>query len=299
LTGVTDSPRISFAMPVLNGESWLARALHSILAQDETELEVVVFDNSSTDSTRAIAEEFASRDPRVIVRSGERVSAALSFKRALRATRSGVVCWAAYDDSWDPRFATLACNSIDSGHDFFIPNWWVGNIASGRGRWAQKHPLTSVQVASPTARLFSFINLHHSSHKCNAVYAVYRREFLLDCLSMQDISDDGAFCANVIYRGSGVLDDQVLFYKNFFGHNTAFRFKAALNALSAGRLGPVFSSGFDEAKARALIRLKALWPYWAALFDEIYANYDHFGSGPIIAPSHLAKLVDAAEKVSP
>lgn len=60
-----DNPRVSVILPVFNGEEHLAESLGSILAQEMTQLEVVAIDDGSTDSTPAILEAHAHRDPRV------------------------------------------------------------------------------------------------------------------------------------------------------------------------------------------------------------------------------------------
>ena len=65
-------PRVSFAIPVRNGEQFIGRALDSLLDQDFADFEVVVCDNASTDSTPDIVQRYAERDPRVrYVRNAE------------------------------------------------------------------------------------------------------------------------------------------------------------------------------------------------------------------------------------
>ncbi len=52
-------------MPVYNGAQFLPAAVESVLAQTLSNLEVLIVDDGSVDSTARIAERFASRDPRV------------------------------------------------------------------------------------------------------------------------------------------------------------------------------------------------------------------------------------------
>ena len=63
--------RVSVVMPVRNGERFLPDALKSTLAQTFSDLELIVVDDGSTDSTPAILAEAASRDPRVRVQRQE------------------------------------------------------------------------------------------------------------------------------------------------------------------------------------------------------------------------------------
>lgn len=59
------SPDISFVIPVYNGEDFLAEAISSCLMQSHKNVEVIVVDDASTDSTRRIIEHYAKEDKRV------------------------------------------------------------------------------------------------------------------------------------------------------------------------------------------------------------------------------------------
>ncbi len=61
------APIVSVVLPVYNGEAFLREAVDSILTQTLRELELLVVDDFSTDSSRRIAEDFAQRDERVKV----------------------------------------------------------------------------------------------------------------------------------------------------------------------------------------------------------------------------------------
>ena len=56
-------PAVSVAIPVYNGEAYLAQAIESVLAQSFTEFELIVCDNASSDRTMEIAQSYA--DPRI------------------------------------------------------------------------------------------------------------------------------------------------------------------------------------------------------------------------------------------
>ncbi|MDF1615240.1 glycosyltransferase family 2 protein [Desulfurivibrio dismutans] len=60
-------PKVTVIMPVYNAAGFIATALHSVLAQTWSNLEVLVVDDASTDDTVARVEEFARRDSRVQV----------------------------------------------------------------------------------------------------------------------------------------------------------------------------------------------------------------------------------------
>ena len=81
-------PRVSAAMPVLNAEGTIEKALSDLVAQTYENLEIVVTDNASDDRTAEIVEQFARIDRRVrLVRFTDRVDIQHNFRRALEASR--------------------------------------------------------------------------------------------------------------------------------------------------------------------------------------------------------------------
>lgn len=60
-------PRVTVVIPCYNYGRFLASCVHSVLAQEHVDLEVLVMDDASTDDTPAVAAELARRHPRVKV----------------------------------------------------------------------------------------------------------------------------------------------------------------------------------------------------------------------------------------
>jgi len=111
-----DRPEISIGMPVYNGANYLRQALESALAQKDVDLEVVLVDNGSTDATAAIAQQFASDDPRVRVESSpENRGAAYSFNRCVELARGRYFRWAAHDDVFEETFTRRCIDALE--HD--------------------------------------------------------------------------------------------------------------------------------------------------------------------------------------
>src|SRR5262245_42734662 len=61
---LVSEPLISVIVPIFNVEAYLADCLESVAQQSLRDLEVVMVDDGSTDSSPLIAEEFARLDPR-------------------------------------------------------------------------------------------------------------------------------------------------------------------------------------------------------------------------------------------
>lgn len=60
-----DRPLISIIVPVYNVESYLPRCIESIMAQTYENLEIILIDDGSTDSSGRICEAYADRDTRI------------------------------------------------------------------------------------------------------------------------------------------------------------------------------------------------------------------------------------------
>jgi glycosyltransferase involved in cell wall biosynthesis len=61
---MSDSPLISVLMPAYNSELYIAEAIGSILGQTHQNIELIIFDDGSTDGTRRVIEGFS--DPRIV-----------------------------------------------------------------------------------------------------------------------------------------------------------------------------------------------------------------------------------------
>jgi glycosyltransferase involved in cell wall biosynthesis len=75
-------------MPVRNGEAFLREAIDSVLGEPLADLELVVVDDGSTDSTPAILAEYAARDERVRVHRTEDGNLATVLNRGFSLCRA-------------------------------------------------------------------------------------------------------------------------------------------------------------------------------------------------------------------
>lgn len=97
-----DNPLVSVLVPVYNCEAYLRECLESVLRQTYSNWECLVVNNCSTDRTRAIAEEFAARDPRVRIHNNvEFVRAARNHNNAFeRMSPRSKYCKLVQADDW-------------------------------------------------------------------------------------------------------------------------------------------------------------------------------------------------------
>jgi hypothetical protein len=146
-------PVVTVAMPTRNGETWLAEAIESVLAQSLTDFELLVVDNASTDSTPQLVARYAG-DPRVIHLLNERnIGFAGSVNRACREARGEAILVIGSDDRLHPGFLEAGMAFLRAHPDVSMvhgPAYWIdddGRRFGGTGQaWPPVTPGPSAMV---------------------------------------------------------------------------------------------------------------------------------------------------------
>ena len=64
---MTKSPTLSVIIPVYNSERFLCKCLDSVANQTYKNLEIILIDDGSTDSSQKILEKYKHKDNRIII----------------------------------------------------------------------------------------------------------------------------------------------------------------------------------------------------------------------------------------
>jgi glycosyltransferase involved in cell wall biosynthesis len=109
------APAIGIGLPVFNGARYVAEAIGSVLAQTETEFELVICDNASTDATEEICRAFADSDERVrYVRHASNLGGAPNYNECLsRSSATTYFKWLAHDDTIAPDFLERCRDALE------------------------------------------------------------------------------------------------------------------------------------------------------------------------------------------
>lgn len=98
-------PRVSIGLPVYNGDRFLVEALEAILAQTCKDFELIISDNSSTDTTGKICQAYAASDQRIRYYRNERnIGGHKNFNRVFELATGKYFKWAAHDDLCAPDY---------------------------------------------------------------------------------------------------------------------------------------------------------------------------------------------------
>jgi glycosyltransferase involved in cell wall biosynthesis len=136
--------RFSVVVPAYNAAETLGETVDSIRAQTFQNWELVICDDGSTDSTRTVAEGYASEDPRIRVISQENRGSGGAYNTAIRHARAGLIVTISADDlllpehleqfdrliSENPDVAVFTCNGYYEYDD------GTRELATLHARWA-------------------------------------------------------------------------------------------------------------------------------------------------------------------
>lgn len=95
-------PRISIIMPVYNAQDYLAAAIDSVLAQSFDNFELILVDDGSKDQSAAICDQYAQKDPRVVVLHKENGGICDARNAGLRMATGQYVGFMDNDDYMEP-----------------------------------------------------------------------------------------------------------------------------------------------------------------------------------------------------
>jgi glycosyltransferase involved in cell wall biosynthesis len=104
---------VSVPLCVYNGEKYLPQQLDSVFFQTCSDIEVLAFDDASTDRSMEILRDYSSREPRLKVCVNQvNVGFAKNFSAALAACTGKFVAPCDQDDIWSPEKITRLLDAI-------------------------------------------------------------------------------------------------------------------------------------------------------------------------------------------
>lgn len=132
---------ISIIIPVFNGEKTIKRAIDSVLAQIDVNVEVVIVDDGSTDNTKAICQEIVNGDPRVNYYHIENHGVSFARNYALKKAKGKYIGFVDSDDYIDvDMYKTLLSAIIDNEAQLSICGLydeWNGKVVKDSNEYSE------------------------------------------------------------------------------------------------------------------------------------------------------------------
>ncbi len=205
-------PLISIGMPVFNGEPYIRQALDSLLAQDYENCELIISDNASTDRSRDICLEYASRDSRIrYYRNETNLGAAKNFNRLIALSSGKYFMFAADHDLWNPTFVSRCTEVLEKAPSAVLCYTRTMLIDSKDNTLGLTPDQIDTRSMSAVERYrYTMWNLNW----CNMVYGVIRTDSLRKVRGFRPvISCDMAVLAELALRGEFIQIQEPLFYR--------------------------------------------------------------------------------------
>ena len=165
---------VSIGMPIRNGGKYLELALKSILAQDYSNLEIIVSDNDSSDDTADIVKNYARQDSRITYYKHQNMVPAFdNFTSVLGRAQGQYFMWAAHDDIRSPDYISslMTAHEKDSGLALAFGDLYVSGTPGDKGQ-VNKYIFDN-NNHKPLTRMWKTANM-----QCFHIYGLWRTSLL-------------------------------------------------------------------------------------------------------------------------
>lgn len=175
------SPALSIGLAVRNGRHCVGRCIESILSQDFTDLELVVFDNVSDDGTIELLEQYARSDRRFRLSVNEvNVGSHENMRRVLDAARGRFFRWISADDWLEPQCLSSCLSALERHPDAIgVTARFTIHTSDGATRY-EEYRGAFPDSRDPVERFERMLWFFHAGDgKYDPMYGMYRRDHLV------------------------------------------------------------------------------------------------------------------------
>jgi glycosyltransferase involved in cell wall biosynthesis len=147
---------VSVLMPVFNREEFVSQAIESILGQSYQNVQLIIYDDGSTDNTPKILREFSKKDARIVLILGSHIGIPAARNVLLNNCKTRYACWQDSDDVANISRVEFLLKAIKRYGDQYI-------VSSG-GAWIGKDDLPDWRQ---TPEVLGVGELISSKYTCN------------------------------------------------------------------------------------------------------------------------------------
>lgn len=195
LDSVKNEPLISIIVPVYNTEKYLRDCLNSVISQTYSNLEIILINDGSTDTSGKICDEYAERDPRVIVFHQQNSGPSVARNLGLDKANGKYFAFIDSDDMYHYQFIEILMSGFtDNTIDVSFCNFTQGKFDKTQISW---------RIMNFEHFYLNFENYLTKVVLCNKVY---RRE----------VWDNIRFIPNTLH------EDMYIYFKLLYNRKLAF-----------------------------------------------------------------------------
>jgi glycosyltransferase involved in cell wall biosynthesis len=257
-------------MPLYNEARWLRQALDALCAQTFTDWEMIVSDNASTDITWDVLQEYAAKDPRILLhRQPENIGSIDNFEFVLAQAQGDYFVWASGHDLWSSNFLEVLLKEMQANPKLVLC------VPQGILIDEENRPLVIYEEMFDTrpeqTAAGRILALHRELKRCNAVYGLHRREVLLRTLPWpRVVGGDSVILVRVAALGDVLSSPAALWFRRRNRQQTSLEMaRHRVQALKLSNLAAVFPLFVTRVVVMAEF-FKASGPFHARIKLLIY-----------------------------
>lgn len=126
------APKVSIVIPVHNEERFLAECLESALTQSLGDFEIICSDDASEDKSAQILADYAARDERIKVITGEFDGPSATRNAALRLATGEYIAFLDSDDWWEEgMLEKVVLRADETEADIVVFDYWLHDQQTG------------------------------------------------------------------------------------------------------------------------------------------------------------------------
>jgi glycosyltransferase involved in cell wall biosynthesis len=217
-------PSVSIGIPTYNSDGQVEHAVLSILAQDYPNLEVIISDNCSTDSTEQICRRFARDFPQIrYYRQTQNTGLMPNFDFVLKQASGEYFMWIADDDKLEPGILKKYIAFLQSHPEYSLVSGQILYWYEGRSMYREGD--LDFDQKSPSMRVLGYyFKVVHGA----MIYGLMRRVSAEMIPLRNRIGEDWHFVASLACLGRIRNFNCIGYHKKFGGASKNFRQYAQL-----------------------------------------------------------------------
>ena len=207
--------KYSVIIPVYNVEKYIDRCLKSIISQNYDDLEIIVIDNGSTDSSGSICDTYASEYSNISAYHIENHGVGSARNFGLAKAQGEFICFVDADDYLVGNLFSDVENQLDSGLDLLVFSYYnsLEKNLSETTRSAKILPIEGKKDRNQFIALFTELFLSEMMY--TVWNKIYRREFLEGhriMFEQYELGEDVRFNLNVFECVHTISFSQTCYY---------------------------------------------------------------------------------------
>lgn len=250
------APLISVVVPIYNVEKYLGKCIDSIINQTYKNLEIILVDDGSADSSYQLCKEYALKDSRIVVVQKENGGLASARNKGLEYIHGEYVGFVDSDDWIEPDTYEAMCRAA-LAHPGRIVSCGRYNVDEQSGKKEPYFELPSEQLWTRTEAI--------------------RRFLIWDGIDTSVC--DKLFPTNLIselYFPSGLVSEDVLFTYPSLERSGGVVHIGVCKYNYLQRSGSITHSSFSARSKGLVVYPKAVWERVNESFKELEAEADYY-----------------------